>query len=240
MKLLQLNMHKSKDSTALLVRNLTNEKHFINLLQEPHIDSKGNIPNYPRHINKFSSGCIPRTCIISSKDQNLWLDTRFSSRDITTCLWVTGDPHQPEILISSVYLDIEKNGDNQIPLELSKLVSHSSRNHKPLIICMDSNSHSTLWGLETNNRGEILEEFILTNDLNLENIGKVPTFIGRDCETRIDITLTKNFVINKWKVENDLTLSDHRAISFEIELNQMIQPIKFSDLKAANWQTIRK
>jgi ribonuclease HI len=234
--LLQLNLHKNKNATTLLSEGLQNKKEFIYLLTEPHVSGKGNLPGYPRNINIFHLGLFPRTCILASKNQNLWLNPRYSSGDITTCLWKTGCPMTPEIYICSVYLDINYTDNDFLPKGMIKLVNFCNTSKTPLIISMDCNSHSEIWGLETNQRGEILEEYIFANNLNVENVGKVPTFIGRDCETIIDITLTCNYNgIKNWKVSKMLTLSDHRPILFEIELKQKVEKKLVLDTKSADW-----
>lgn len=232
----QQNLHKNKNATTLLSEGLQNKKDFIYLLTEPHVNGKGNLPGYPRNVNMFHLGLLPRTCILASKNQNLWLNPRYSSRDITTCLWKTGCQVTPEIYICSVYLDINYKDDDFLPKGMIKLVNYCNKSKIPLIISMDSNSHSTIWGSETNQRGELLEEYIFANNLNVENVGKIPTFIGRDCRTVIDITLTCNYDgVKNWKVCKQLTLSDHRPISFELELNQNVVKKLVLDTKTANW-----
>jgi hypothetical protein len=232
----QQNLHKSKNATTLLSEGLQNKKEFIYLLTEPHVNGKGNLVGYPRNINMFHQGLVPRSCILASKNQNLWLNPRYSSRDITTCLWKKC-PITPEIYICSVYLDINYKEDSFLPKGMIKLVNYCNIHKKPLIISMDCNSHSEIWGLETNQRGEFLEDYIFSNNLNVENVGKVPTFIGRECETVIDITLSCNFNgIKNWKVSKKLTLSDHRLISFEIELKQKVIKKLILDTKTADWK----
>jgi hypothetical protein len=238
--LFQLNVHKSKEATALLTKSFHNKKNFIYLLTEPHVNGKGILPGYPRSVNVYHKGLYTRSCIISL-NQNLWFNPNYSSRDITTCLWKTDSDEIPEIYLSSVYLDILNTDDEFFPTELMKLVNYCNLKNKPLIISMDSNSHSTLWGLETNRRGEILEDFIFTHNLNLENVGYEPTFIGRDCQTRVDITLTSNLLnIENWKVLNDLTLSDHRLISFSVDINQNKRKKIICDTKSVDWEKFRE
>ena len=82
-------------------------------------------------------------------------------------------------------------------------------NNYNLIIGMDSNAHSVLWGDETNSRGEWMEEFILDSNLTIENIGRKPTFIGRQ-------TLALNTESKNWKVTDEVTLSDHSLIRFNL------------------------
>ena len=81
---------------------------------------------------------------------------------------------------------------NVYPQTLIKLIQHCTSSGDKLIIGMDSNAHSVLWGNETNSRGEWLEEFILDSNLTVENQGLKPTFIARQTSTIIDITLTLN------------------------------------------------
>ena len=113
------------------------------------------------------------------------------------------------VYFCSVYLDITIN---TYPAALDNLIQHCSTQGNKLVIGMDSNAHSVLWGDETNSRGEWLEEFILDSDLNLENLGRKPTFTGRQTSTIIDITLTLNVESNNWKVTDEVTLSDHTLI----------------------------
>ena len=61
--------------------------------------------------------------------------------------------------IASSYLDINydiRNNDN-----LGRLIKHCERGSVPLVIGMDSNAHSSLWGsADVNKRGEELEGLI--------------------------------------------------------------------------------
>ena len=124
----------------------------------------------------------------------------------------------------SVYLDITINAH---PPTLTTLVQHCATNGHKLVIGMDSNAHSVLCGNETNGRGEWLEEFILDSDLIVENQGLKPTFIGRQTSTIIDITLTLNTELNNWKVTDEVTLSDHTLIRFNLNVTQP-KPCKLS------------
>ena len=76
-------------------------------------------------------------------------------------------------MVASVYLDIKMD---PVPEWLEKLVDFARVKKYSLILGMDSNSHSVLYGLDTNARGEELESFIVNNALSVENIGTVPTF----------------------------------------------------------------
>ena len=78
-----------------------------------------------------------------------------------------------------------------------------------ILIGMDSNCHSTIFGLETK-RGEALEDFIAQNHLIVENIGTTPTFNTKWGTSIIYITLTSNLAVTvkNWEVKLDYNGSD--------------------------------
>jgi len=162
----------------------------------------------------------PRAAIVAPASMSLWFDKDLSSADVATCLWKTGELNCPEIYVVAVYCDITADLDKYIPDNMQKVVRKCLLRQKPIILSIDSNAHSEWWGLETNDRGVMVEEFILTNSLRLENIGKPVTFIGRGTETRIDITLSSEIEIEGWSVNPDTIFSDHLMIEYEI----MIKP----------------
>ena len=117
----------------------------------------------------------------------------------------------------SVYCDININ---MVPQELINLLD--DKKGCDIIIAMDANAHSHLWGSKDNNtRGDMIEEFIFCYNLTISNKGRQPTFIARGANTIIDITLcSSNMIgnINKWKVDTRDQLSDHRRITFRLDL----------------------
>ena len=84
-----------------------------------------------------------------------------------------------------------------------------------VILGMDSNSHSELYGYSTNKRGEDLEDFIFSNNLRVENTGKIPTFESHIGKTIIDVTLTYDLplLMLGWKVDREYNGSDHNTIT---------------------------
>ncbi len=201
----QLNLHKSITATSNLVERLTKCSNFIICVQEPY-QVNGKIRSLPvgANVHYVNNSQLPRAAIIGAKNVNLWYDSTYSDNDTATVMWTTGNPNMPEVYIVSAYMDILDTEVVNRPIR--KLVRHCSRNKVPLIICVDSNAHSELWGSpEANSRGEILEEFILQNGLEVQNVGCKPTFTGRDTATIIDITLTLNVGIKNWRVGGEVT-----------------------------------
>jgi len=81
-------------------------------------------------------------------------------------------------------------------------------------------------------------EFILNNNLEILNVGNVPTFVTRvRCEV-LDITLLNRSVashISDWHVSPEESMSDHRIISFNIGLNLECSERKRNS-RNTNWE----
>ena len=96
-----------------------------------------------------------------------------------------------------------------------------------------------MWGEETNHRGEKLEEFILTNNLTVQNTGRPPTFSARGTETAIDVTLTLNVNnLKNWIVTDETTFSDHYAIRFGLSFTKPKNEL-LPNLEKTDWTQFR-
>ena len=77
-----------------------------------------------------------------------------------------------------------------------------------IIISTYTNSHCTLWNcVDTDSRGEFVEDFIIQNNLQCLNVGNNWTFQGPTGKPIIDITLSNYSLATKisdWKVEKTL------------------------------------
>ena len=65
-------------------------------------------------------------------------------------------------MVASIYCDITLE---MVQPFLNELMGFVNSNRYPVLIGMDSNAHSSLYGKDTNKRGELLEDFILENGL---------------------------------------------------------------------------
>ena len=247
---IQLNMHKGIAVTANLVLKMAKYDNYICMVQEPHVGTqKSKLAGYPPGLIHYAKVKTPRAAIFVSKGLDVWFEARYSGKDLAVVRLSTGDPDVPEVMIASVYLDgggyqvendddLDRPGPRVIPENIRNLVSECSYKGIPLILGIDSNAHSTLWGLETDSRGERIEEFILDHGLELENHGRRPTFVGRGTETRIDITLSNEAEVVDWHVMEEDFLSDHKAISFQMRL-RMPNPRSFRPWTKADWGLFR-
>ena len=145
---------------------------------------------------KISQAETPASCTISIKDPN--------------------DPNK-RMFISSVYMhnsdDIDKHFFNDV-------VKMAETNKLGLIICADTNAHSTIWGNKENNpRGDKLENLIIDHNLQIANSVFTPTWSRGDNSSTIDLTLINAFApkIKSWDILTGTSESDHEILQFVID-----------------------
>ncbi|WP_443057104.1 hypothetical protein, partial [Streptomyces sp. IBSBF 2390] len=100
-----------------------------------------------------------------------------------------------------------------------------------MVLGADANARHPHWGSKgTNNRGELLFDYINSSDLLVCNQGTTPTFIFPSTneftgwEEVLDVTLCSsslNVPILNWRVSDEDTFSDHRYILFELYKGQI-------------------
>ena len=182
----------------------------------------------------------PRAAIYASKDLDIWYMPEWSTPDQATCMWKTGNPIIPTIIVTSVYFDI--TAQSTVSATLARLSEHCMCNSKPLLLCCDTNAHSTLWhSPQSNKRGEDVEEFILSNGLEVFNNSAIPTFQTQRGGTIIDVTMGSprlvEFVQN-WEVDLDYVGSDHHLIRFSFTISSQTQ--RKRDFRQGDWYLFQK
>ena len=118
-------------------------KGVLCLLQEPYT-LEGQPKLLPKSYQYHFGGTSPRAMIIATKEINLMKINDVSTRDMTVCLWTTGVPAFPKVLVCSVYMDKNIN----VLTELPKCIAYAKGNKLPVLIGADSNTHSPLWGCD--------------------------------------------------------------------------------------------
>ena len=82
----------------------------------------------------------------------------------------------------------------------------------------------------------------MTANLQSVNVGNEPTFISANGETIIDVTFTTIDIVNKiknWHVADEVTLSDHRYIRFQVTTETEKMKPHFNPRKT-NWDKFRE
>ncbi|CAH1384141.1 unnamed protein product, partial [Tenebrio molitor] len=102
------------------------------------------------------------------------------------------------------------------------------------------NTRSTIWHDTISDRkSPLLEEFILTNDLHIQNeAGNPATFQTVNGSSNIDLTLSStdcSLLIQSWKVVDGFNTADHRPISFLIGLQAHGLPAEIARVRTSGW-----
>ena len=231
--IIQANLQHAKAATSCLIHDvLVTKGQVVALVQEPHLGGRGYPVGIPKTLgcHYFATKGECRAAIFT-KNCNLLLCPEYSWGDIVVCqLHMNGGR---EGYVVSVYCDININC---VPLQLEKLLG--DKKGCDILISMDANAHSPMWGsMDSNSRGNMVEEFIFLHDLQVCSKGSSPTFVGRGTGTAIDITLcTRNLYdyIGRWKGDLRDHLSDHRWINFWLDLETPASSRSWA-FKKADW-----
>lgn len=240
----QINLHKCKSATALIVNTLhlaqTNKIKQIVLIQEPWIVNKkiNGFENVPCNVFYLNKGENPRSCIVTSKDITITLLPQFCDGDTTSVMLNTGSAGSNEdIVFCSAYLPYD--GRDSTPGKVvSELTEFCSDSGLSLIIGSDTNAHHTLWGSSNiNDRGSKLAEFLACTNLEILNIGTEPTFVTRSRSEVLDVTFSSIDIVDRilnWHVSPEETLSDHKEIVFDIAVPFGSEAL-FRNPRNTNW-----
>ena len=209
---IQLNEKKAFIAAVELSKRVKGKENYIALVSEPYT-FKNIIRSAPYKSRVINGGAKPRAAIIVNNSLNIIAMQQLTTSDCAVGLLSVGSN---KILIASVYLDIK---EQVIRPFLENIIKYANKKNYRLIVGMDSNAHSQLYGHETNARGEDLEQFIINNALFVENIGLNPTFVTKrgdqTVESIIDVTLSRGLrnMIQNWRVCQKYNGSDHTLLN---------------------------
>jgi retron-type reverse transcriptase len=240
--ILQLNCkHSSNVMSTAQVINSRIDNPWIMLIQEGYRSKQGKPTGVGKQAQAFSAIPNSRTDIYASRNLNIWHAAKYSDRDITSCIWQTGDQ---KIYISSVYMSQGQDLKTITPIPplALKLIEHCQANQIPLIMGSDTNAHSTVWGSDkTNKRGEMVEDFLLTTGLRFLNEGLEYTFSSPVGESIIDLSLITPDLkprCSGWKHTEANYTSDHKCLEYQFEAGHL-PSIPIRNLKKMSWETYK-
>jgi len=115
-----------------------------------------------------------------------------------------------------MYFDITKEIERELD-KIEEILEFTKGNG--LIIAVDSNSRSVAWhDSQTNQRGKIMEEYIISINLNIMNEeSELTTFQNRRGSSNIDLTIVNNQLLTalkNWEISEEESYSDHNIIKF--------------------------
>ena len=219
MFILQQNAQRSELAQLEIVRKLAkfaSNTEYVALIQEPYknnfyTDSLALKPPgslvFPSTIRDGG----PRTAIFASPGLRLKEIPELSCSDCTVCCSTVNGRM---FIFASIYLDILKEVKQEFLIRLMEYVDNKGAE---IILSMDSNCHSTLFGPTQNARGDELDEFIFANGLVVQNRCQTPTYRRINAATYIDVTLSKNCqAIQDWEVDSAFNHSDHSTITCKL------------------------
>ena len=242
-QLLQINLQHSKAASAELCARIGKLEHVLAIIQEPWT-YKNSIAGLRGQGCSIYTGTLtekPRTCIVT-KGLSIINLPQLGNKDQTAVrVKYSRAGKVQEFILASTYLP---STDNTIPtVSLTNLVHYSMESHTPLVIGCDSNSHHVFWGsADTNDRGTLLLEYLLSTNLQIVNKGNVPTFDTGRRRSVIDLTLVSThftMMIKDWHVESCDSMSDHRYINFKIE-NDAPVPLFRRNPRTTDWESYGK
>ena len=216
-QVVQLNMNRSNlAAVALNERLKTLKGKYICLLTEPfrYKDRLASMPQRCHVVPDLNTVRDPRASIISNLEL-IEISALCTKDSAVAIIKHRGGKY----LLVSLYMDInlEIRGEH-----VSNILSYAAKMNIPLLIGADTNSHTTLFGPDSNRRGVNLEELILNDGLRVENIGMMPTYEtirgNKLIRTCIDATLSRDLEgkITSWSVDNEYNGSDHNTVLFKL------------------------
>ena len=229
MLLRQINANKCRLANDAICKLMRENIHCIYLITEPYITKYGKIPGLPRNYSFYGTSSS-RAIIIAPTIMPLFMCHELSSKDYTVCLY---DDGTSKMFFCSVYLDQVIR--EVVSQQMTKIMDFFEAEKVQAILSLDTNAHSVFWNCdETDSRGSQLEEFVITHDLHVLNVGHTPTFQPARYDsasgrygTIIDVTLLlgDRRKVQNWHVKNENFHSDHKMIEMSLVDKKISDPV---------------
>ena len=237
MNVLQINLHKSKVASANLLVHLAKGGADVVLIQEPWISDNRicGIRTADYNLLYKAGEGKPRSCVLIKKIYNAYLLTNFSDRDTTAVCLETGRGSNLWLVAAYMPHDVAPP-----PPVLRELLTEARSSCAGVAFGADANAHHTIWGsTDVNERGELLLDYIINENIVICNRGNEPTFVVTTRREVLDITLTnllEDDFIGNWKVLEENSFSDHRYIQLTVCLDSGNQTVPvFRNYRKTDW-----
>lgn len=249
---MQANLQKKQLATQEFILEAGRRKIKYALIQEPYVGAAGVMRDYPgvRVLQCPKSGPkINKSAIAvfdSSIDATL-IPTLTTENIVVAKLTI----ENTKITVASIYF--EDNTDIKPYLDQLKEIVTKAENEN-ILVGGDANAWSIWWGSEREDeRGRELHGVLEELGLHVMNSGSVPTFDtirgGKRYKSHVDITVCSESMINhidEWRVDTDITSSDHNAIMIliktkkELGINIKYGSTKIFNTRKVNWGQFRE
>ena len=185
----QGNLRRSHQALVNLFLDLLNKRVYKNgidvifITEPPNMTKANALADVPDDVFNMFAEKYGRAAIVT-KGMTTWKCPQFCAKDIAVCQTKLNN-HLTYLV--SLYLDGKVHN---FPNKFKELIL--KKGDCDIIIGTDSNSHSSVWNCTyTDRRGELLEQFLIDNNLTCLNVGNNPTFQNGSGDTLIiDLTIT--------------------------------------------------
>lgn len=204
MRILQINVNKSKQAHDMALATARNLNVDVLILSEPNVITLRNRRDWI-YDERFKSA-------VKILNNQIKIDSQGRGRGYSYVAMA-------KFTLFSCY-----SSGNEDILELEETLQEIEtylRTHKlEAIIAGDFNAKSPQWGMHTtDSRGQIMTDWMASNDLVILNEGNKPTFTHQNYGSILDLTISTAGVsrsIKNWDVLETESLSDHNYIMFDI------------------------
>jgi hypothetical protein len=168
LKGIQINLRRSHVATTNLIDKCNHIRSCVLFIQDP-MTFKNQLGGIPRSLKQhYASHEHIRAAICHTNDLTILDMPTFTDRDVVICLWAQPKKNSAIIIISAYWDCTYPN----IPDKLVNAIQYANDKRYPILCCIDSNAHSTVWGSPSDNtRGCTFEEFMIEHDLDVNNTG---------------------------------------------------------------------
>lgn len=253
---LQVNLNNGLNISNQL-NNYLNDKKDIDVISicEPHTNKvnykASNLFNNYNIISYSVDNLRSRAAVLVKKGIRFSTDEELSNRFFVIV-------HLDKLVVISCYLEPsiisidKKRSEKPIGPDLDYLQQILNKyKNQPTIILTDSNAKHLVWGnKETSDRGELMYDLILMNNLTLLNDKSLgPTFKKRVQEQNSIIRSTRSSYIDlslindkvkrdcKWSLLENIIDTEHLTIEIKIKASKTtIQHVKKINYKRTNWK----
>ena len=248
LKIIQANINRSKASLHDLIDVSVNNNIDIAVVQEPYTSNVKELRvSGHQVIQRLTSDVVKSAIIIFNKDVSAFLQTQYSTSNITT---IDIKFHSLKFRLINCYNVPNEDISNNLTI-ISQAVDDADGGLQGAVLTGDFNSHHNFWDHNHANdkNGVILHDFIVSKSMDVMNDNQKPTFEvirnGRLITSIIDLTIASRNLITKisdWEVNSSLIAnSDHNAITFSItseltnDPNPIISTFKYKTSRA-KWE----
>ena len=241
LRVIQINLMHKKNSSDLLMKEISDRNVDIVLIQEPyHSKKRKSIPSVPKGYEVYTGANddeTPLAAVIIKETIPHFPLTSFSSEifipievNLKTC----------KITFASLYC---RRNEDPIPPCFTQFIELYCLHQPNLVLGADTNAHCSSVGYERSDaRGARWDDLVAENSWIIHNTPYVPTFRNsRGHQSTIDLTITNNTLfedILSWTTESFTALSDHLPIEFKIHQSIDLEPRLVRNLKKVNWTEV--